>query len=251
MSVFSDSMIMAKRSLRHTFRSLDTIITVVATPVVMMLMFVYVFNGVFDTGPISPINYITPGIMLMCIVSGIAYTAFRLNNDIQKGIINRFKTMPVAPSSILTGHAISSLLSNLFSVLLVLLIALLAGFQSQAGVMDWLLFGGIVFLFTLASTWLAIMFGLLAKTAEGAGVFSYAFIFLLFISPAFVVTDKLNPIVKAFAENQPLTPIIETMRSLTLSGTAGDSAWLAVGWCLALLVVSYAFALRIYNKKTA
>lgn len=251
MSALSDTMIMAKRSLRHTFRSLDTIITVVATPVVMMLMFVYVFNGVFDTGPIAPIDYITPGIMLMCIVSGIAYTAFRLNNDIQKGIINRFKTMPVAPSSILAGHAVSSLLSNLFSVVLVLAIALLAGFRSEAGVMEWLLFGGIVLLFTLASTWLAIFFGLAAKTAEGAGVFSYAFIFLLFISPAFVVTDKLNPIVKAFAENQPLTPIIETMRSLTLNGTAGDSAWLAVGWCLALLVASYALALRVYKSKTA
>lgn len=251
MSVFSDTMIMAKRSLRHTFRSLDTIITVVATPVAMMLMFVYVFNGVFDTGPIEPINYITPGIMLMCIVSGIAYTAFRLNNDIQKGIIDRFKTMPVAPSSILAGHAVSSLLSNLFSVLLVLGIALLAGFRSEAGILEWLLFGGITFLFTLASTWLAIMFGLLAKTAEGAGVFSYAFIFLLFISPAFVVTDKLNPIVKAFAENQPLTPIIETMRSLTLDGAAGDSVWLAIGWCLALLVVSYVFALRVYKTRTA
>lgn len=251
MSVFSDSMIMAKRSLRHTFRSLDTIITVVATPVAMMLMFIYVFNGVFDTGAIAPIDYITPGIMLMCILSGIAYTAFRLNNDIQKGIINRFKTMPVAPSSILAGHAVSSVLSNLFSVVLVLLIALLIGFRSEAGVLEWLLFGGIVFLFTLASTWLAIFFGLLAKTAEGAGVFSYVFLALLFISPAFVVIDKLNPIVKAFAENQPLTHIIETLRSLTLTGTAGDSAWLAVGWCVGLLAVAYMAALKVYGKKTA
>jgi ABC-2 type transport system permease protein len=250
MGVIRDTLIMAKRSLRHTFRSMDTIITVVATPVAMMLMFVFIFNGLFDTGSVKPINYVTPGIMLMCVVSGIAYTAFRLNNDIQKGIINRFKTMPVAPSSILGGHAISSVLSNLFSVLIVLLAALLVGFQSSAGVVEWLIFSGLLLLFTVAATWLAIVFGLLAKTAEGAGAFSYIFLLLLFVSPAFILTEKLNPVVRAFAENQPITPIIETMRSLLTNGTAGDSAWIAALWCVGLLAVSYVFAMRIYKTKT-
>lgn len=251
MSATHDTLIMAKRSLRHTFRSMDTIITVLATPVAMMLMFVYVFNGLFDTGTIDPINYVTPGIMLMCVVSGIAYTAFRLNNDIQKGIIGRFKTMPVAPSSILGGHAISSVLSNLFSVLVVLLIALVVGFRSEAGIVEWALFSGLLLLFTIATTWTAIVFGLLAKTAEGAGAFSYLFFLLLFVSPAFIVTDKLNAVVRAFAENQPMTPIIETMRSLLTNDVAGESVWIAFAWCAGLLAVSYVAALKIYKDKTA
>lgn len=251
MSAVRDTLIMAKRSLRHTVRSMDTIITVLATPVAMMLMFVYVFNGLFDTGTIDPINYVTPGIMLMCVLSGIAYAAFRLNNDIQKGIIGRFKTMPVAPSSILGGHAISSVLSNLFSVFIVLLIALIIGFRSEAGVLEWLIFGGFLTLFTIAVTWTAILFGLLAKTAEGAGAFSYVFLLLLFVSPAFIVTDKLNPVVRAFAENQPMTPIIETMRSLLTNGTAGDSLWIAIAWCIGLLAVSYVAALKLYTGKAA
>jgi ABC-2 type transport system permease protein len=251
MNILSDTMIMTKRSLRHTFRSLDTIITVVATPVALMLMFVFIFNGLFDTGNVDPINYIVPGIVLMCVLSGIAYTAFRLNLDVKRGIINRFKTMPVSPSSILGGHAISSVLSNLFSTLIVFVVALLIGFRSGAGVADWLLFGGLLFFFTFAVTWLAIVFGLLAKTAEGAGAFSYIFLFLLFVSPAFIVTDTLNPVVRAFAENQPITPIIETMRSLLTNGTIGDSFWLAIAWCAGLLVVSYVIAMRIYKKKTS
>ena len=251
MNILSDTMIMTKRSLRHTFRSLDTIITVVATPVALMLMFVFIFNGLFDTGNVDPINYIVPGIVLMCVLSGIAYTAFRLNLDVKRGIINRFKTMPVSPSSILGGHAISSVLSNLFSTLIVFVVALLIGFRSGAGVAEWLLFGGLLLLFTFAVTWLAIVFGLLAKTAEGAGAFSYIFLFLLFVSPAFIVTDTLNPVVRAFAENQPITPIIETMRSLLTNGTIGDSFWLAIAWCAGLLVVSYVIAMRIYKKKTS
>lgn len=251
MSIIRDTLVMAKRSLRHTVRSMDTIITVLATPIAMMLLFVYVFNGLFDTGSIDPINYVTPGIILMCILSGIAYTAFRLNNDIQKGIIGRFKTMPVAPSSILGGHAISSVISNLVSVVIILLIALLVGFRSEAGIAEWLVFGGILLLFTIATTWTAIMFGLLAKTAEGSGAFSYVFLLLLFVSPAFIVTEKLNHVVRTFAENQPMTPIIETMRSLLTHGTIGDKAWIATGWCILLFVVSYMIALRIYKRKAA
>jgi ABC-2 type transport system permease protein len=250
MSAVGDTLVMAKRSLRHTFRSLDTIITVVAMPIAMMLMFVFIFTGLFNTGNIKPIDYITPGIILTCVVSGIAYTAFRLNLDIQRGIINRFKTMPIAPSSILGGHAISSVIANIFSVLLVFAVALILGFRSGAGIVEWLLFSGLLVLFTLAATWLAIVFGLLAKTAEGAGVFSYVFLLLLFISPAFIVTDTLNPVVKAFAEHQPITPIIETMRSLLTHGTVGDSFWIAIAWSVGLLVVSYVFAMRIYKKKT-
>ncbi|HVQ44579.1 MAG TPA: ABC transporter permease [Candidatus Saccharimonadia bacterium] len=250
MHALHDTLVMAKRSLRHTIRSLDTIITVAATPIVLMLLFVYVLGGSFDTGSVKYINFVTPGIIILCVVSGIAYAALRLNNDMTKGMINRFRCMPIAPSSILGGHAVSSVLSNLFSVALVMIVALLIGFRSGAGLAQWLTFGGILLLFTAATTWLAIVFGLLAKSAEGAGAFSYILFTMIFISSAFTPTATMNPVVRAFAENQPMTPIIETMRSLLVNGTAGSSAWIAVAWCAGLLVVSYFLALRIYKTKT-
>lgn len=250
MNALRDTWTMTKRSLRHTVRSLDTIITVAAMPIAMMLLFVYVFGGSFDTGEVKYIDFVTPAIFIMTVVSGIAYAALRVNNDLSRGIINRFKTMPVAPSSILGGHAVSSVLSNLFSVLLVVGVAFLAGFRPEAGLTEWLLCIGLLVLFTTATTWLAIVFGLLAKSAEGAGAFSYILILLVFVSSAFTPTDKMNSVLRAFAENQPMTPIVETMRSLLVSGTAGDKAWIAALWCAALLAVSYFFALRIYKRRS-
>lgn len=243
---------MARRSLRHTTRSMDTIITVVITPIAMMLLFVYVFGDAFQKslGDVKYIDFITPAIIIMTVVSGIAYAALRVSMDLQKGIINRFKTMPVAPSSILGGHATSSTLSNLFSSGLVLLVALLIGFRSDAGIAEWLLFGGLLVLFTLATTWLAILFGLIAKTMEGAGAFSYILLLLLFISSGFTPVDNMHPTLRWFAENQPMTPIIETMRSLLTNGTSGDSALAAITWCAGLLAVSYTLALRAYKAKT-
>jgi len=244
---------MTKRSLRHTVRSMDTIITVAATPIAMMLLFVYVLGGsigsMFSTGPVKYIDFIVPGIVVSCVVSGIAYAALRVNMDLQKGIINRFRTMPVASSSILGGHAVSSVLSNLFSVFLVFVVALMMGFRSSAGGLEWLLFVSLLVLFTLATTWLAIFFGLLAKTVEGAASFSYILLLLVFVSSAFTPTSGMNPAVRAFAEHQPMTPIVETMRSLLTNGTVGNSAWQAVGWCVALLVVAYYLALRVYKTK--
>jgi ABC-2 type transport system permease protein len=158
--------------------------------------------------------------------------------------------MPVAPSSILGGQAASSTLSNLFSSVLVLAVALAIGFRTSAGPLEWLLFAGFVALFTLATTWMAIYFGLLAKTAEGAGSFSYILMLLIFISPSFVPTDSMTPLLRGFAENQPLTPIVETLRSLLTTGAAGDKAWIALAWCVGILVTFYLGSLRLYTKRT-
>lgn len=243
---------MTRRSLRHIVRSPDTIITVVLTPIAMLLMFVYVLGGALgqQTSGIKYVDFITPGIIIMTVISGIAYAAFRLNTDIQKGIINRFRTMPVAPSSILSGQAVSSTLSNLFSCLLVLAVAFAIGFRTSAGLGEWLLFVGLVSLFTLATTWMAIFFGLQAKSAEGAGSFSYILMLLIFISPSFVPTASMTPLLRGFAENQPFTPIIETMRSLLVTGTAGSKIWIALAWCAGILVLMYALAIRQYKRKT-
>jgi len=251
MHTIKDTWTMAKRSLKHIVRSPDTIITVVLTPIALLLLFVYVFGGALgqQTGSVEYVDFITPGIIVLTVISGIAYAAFRLNTDIQKGIINRFRTMPVASSSILGGQAASSTLSNLFSSLLVLIVAFIIGFRSNAGPTEWLLFVGLLALLTLALTWLAIFFGLLAKSAEGAGAFSYILMLLIFISPSFVPTDSMTPLLRGFAEHQPLTPIVETMRSLLTNGTPGDSAWIALAWIIGILVVFYLASLRLYKTK--
>jgi ABC-2 type transport system permease protein len=252
MQAFRDTWTMANRSLKHIVRSSDTIITVVLTPVAIMLMFVYVLGGALEkqTGSVEYINFITPGIIILTVISGIAYAAFRLNVDIQKGIINRFRTMPVAPSSILGGQAASSALSNLFSSLIVLAVAFAVGFRSGAGLDEWLLFAGLLVLFTLATTWMAIYFGLQAKSAEGAGSFSYLLMLLIFLSPSFVPTSSMTPLLRSFAENQPFTPIIETMRSLLTNGNAGDKAWLALAWTTGILVLMYGLSIRAYKRKS-
>ena len=251
MHTIKDTWTMAKRSLKHIVRSPDTIITVVLMPIALLLLFVYVFGGALgqQTGSVEYVDFITPGIIVLTVISGIAYAAFRLNTDIQKGIINRFRTMPVASSSILGGQAASSTLSNLFSSLLVLIVAFIIGFRSNAGPTEWLLFVGLLALLTLALTWLAIFFGLLAKSAEGAGAFSYILMLFIFISPSFVPTDSMTPLLRGFAEHQPLTPIVETMRSLLTNGTPGDSAWIALAWIIGILVVFYLASLRLYKTK--
>lgn len=252
MQMIKDTWTMARRSLKHIIRSSDTIITVVLTPIAMLLMFVYVLGGALgqQTSGVRYVDFITPAILIMTVISGIAYAAFRLNTDIQKGIINRFRTMPVASSSILGGQAASSTLSNLFSSLLVLAVAFAVGFRSSASIVDWLLFVGLLVLFTLATTWMAIYFGLKAKSAEGAGSFSYILMLLIFLSPSFVPTSSMTPLLRGFAENQPFTPIIETMRSLLTNGTPGNKVWLALAWSGGILVVMYILSVWTYKRKT-
>jgi ABC-2 type transport system permease protein len=252
MQSIKDTWTMAKRSLSHIVRSPDTIVTVVITPIVLLLMFVYVLGGALgaQTGSVEYVDYITPGIIIYTVLSGIAYASLRLNTDVTKGIINRFRTMPVAPSSILSGQAVSSALSNLLSCILVLAAAFAAGFRTDAGLTEWLMFTGLLALFILAMTWMAIYFGIKAKSAEGAGSFSYILIFLVFLSPSFVPTSSMAPILRSFAENQPFTPIIETMRSLLTNGTAGNKAGLAFAWSAGILVVMYALSIWAYKKKS-
>lgn len=252
MHALKDTWTMAKRSLKHIVRSSDTLITVVITPVALLLMFVYVLGGALEqqAGSIKYIDYITPGIIIFTVISGIAYAAFRLNTDVQKGIVNRFRTMPIAPSSILGGQAASSTLSNLFSSLIVLGVAFAAGFRTSAGLQEWLLFAGLLVLLTLAMTWMAIYFGIKASSVEGASSFSYLLMFMVFLSPSFVPTTAMSSVLRGFANNQPFTPIIETMRSLLTNGTAGNKAGLAFAWTAGILVVFYALSIRAYKRRS-
>ncbi len=245
---FKDMSVMLGRSIRHIFRSMDTIITVCITPIAMMLLFVYVFGGAIETGTENYINYLLPGIMLMAIGSGIAYVAYRLFTDKQRGIFERFHSMPNARSTVLWGHVLTSIISNLISVVVIILVALVMGFRSPAGILEWLTVFGILGIFTLALTWIAVIAGLAAKTPDGAGAFSYPIIFLPFISSAFVPTDTMPLAVRAFAENQPVTPIVEAIRNLLSNQPVGNDIWFALVWCIAIIVVAYFFAMRIYKR---
>src|SRR3954447_3791337 len=248
---FGDTALLTGRSLRHITRSPDTVITTTIMPIAFMLLFVYVFGGAINTGSSSYVNYLLPGILLITIASSIAYTAFRLFLDMKSGIFERFQSMPIARSSVLWAHVLTSLVANLISVVVVVLVALLMGFRSGAGVLAWLGVAGCLILFTLALTWLAVIPGLTAKSADGAGAFSYPLIFLPFISSAFVPTDTMPGPVRAFADNQPVTSIVDTLRELFVRQPVGNDIWIALAWCLGILVVAYAFAMRAYRRKIA
>ena len=213
--VLGDTGALTGRSLRHILRSPDTIITTAVTPIALMLLFVYVLGGAINIGSDeSYVDYMLPGILLITIASGIAYTAYRLFLDLQGGIFERFQSMPIARSSVLWAHVLTSLAANLVSVAIVIGVALLMGFRTGASVAAWLAVAGILILFTLALTWIAVIAGLSAKTVDGASAFSYPLIFLPFISSAFVPTDSMPGPVAWFAENQPVTSIVNTIRAL-------------------------------------
>jgi ABC-2 type transport system permease protein len=246
---FSDMNVMLGRSMRHILRSMDTIITVTIMPIAFMLLFVYVFGGAIQTGTDNYVNYLLPGILLIAIASGISYTAYRLFLDMERGIFERFHSMPIARSTVLWGHVLTSLVSNSISVVVIFLVALLMGFRSSAGVRSWLAVAGILTLFTLTLTWIAAIAGLSAKSMDGAVAFSYPLLFLPFISSAFVPTESMPSGVRIFAENQPVTSIVESIRALLSDQPVGNDIWVALAWCVGIMLMAYFFAMRAYKKR--
>jgi ABC-2 type transport system permease protein len=247
----SDTAVLLGRTLRHITRSPDTIITTAIVPIALMLMFVYVLGGAIKHGSGAYVTYLLPGILLITIASGISYTAIRLFMDMQGGIFARFQSMPIARSSVLWAHVLTSLVANLISVAVVVLIAVAMGFRSGAGVLAWLAVVGILVVFTLALTWIAVVPGLAAKTVDGAGAFAYPLIFLPFISSAFVPTATMPGPVRAFADNQPVTSIVNAIRDLLAQQPVSSSLWIALAWCAGILIVAYALAMATYHRKTA
>jgi ABC-2 type transport system permease protein len=247
-----DTAALLGRSLRHIGRSPDTIITTAVMPIAFLLLFAYVFGGAIspDTGTASYVTYLLPGILVITIASGIAYTAYRLFFDTQSGVFERFHSMPISRSSILWAHVLTSLVANAVSLVVVVAAAVLMGFRSGAGPLAWLGVAGILLLLTLALTWLAVIPGLTATTMEGASAFSYPLIFLPFLSSAFVPTDTMPGPVAAFAEHQPVTPIVDAIRSLLTGQPVAGDIWVALAWCVGILVVAWVLAMRIYRRRT-
>jgi ABC-2 type transport system permease protein len=235
--------------MRHITRSPDTIITTAITPIAIMLLFVYVFGGAITTGTDNYVNYVLPGIMLIAIASGTAYTALRLFTDMTSGIFERFHSMPIVRSSVLWAHVLTSLVANGLALVIIVLVAIVMGFRTAASPLAWLAVAGILALFTLALTWIAVIAGLSAKSVDGTSGFAYAFIFLPFISSAFVPTDTMPGPLRVFAENQPVTSIVNTIQDLFAQQPVDSDIWIALAWCLGILVLAYVLAMAAYRRK--
>jgi ABC-2 type transport system permease protein len=250
-----DSATMLRRDILHSLRNLMMTLSGVLTPVVMLLLFVEVFGNTLGAGlgggsnRGTYIDYVTPAIIIMTVGSGCAATAVNLCMDMTEGIIARFRTMAISPASVLTGQVLGSLIRTMISVALVIGVALLMGFRPNADPAAWIAAIGVIALFTLALTWLAVAFGLVTKTPAGANSLSLIPQLLLpFTSSAFVRPDSMPTGVRWFAENQPFTPIIDTLRGLLLGAPLGNSAVLAVAWCVGITVVGYLWARAAYSR---
>jgi ABC-2 type transport system permease protein len=248
--LFADTAVLTGRSLRHITRSLDTIITTTLMPIAFLLLFVFVFGGAIEAGPGAYVDYLLPGILLITIASSVSYTAFRLFLDLKSGIFERFQSMPIPRSSVLWAHVLTSLVAISLSLAVVVIVALVMGFRSGAGVLAWLAVFGILGLFALALTWLAVIPGLTAKSVDGASAFAYPLIFLPFISSAFVPTASMPGPVKAFAENQPVTSIVDAIRALLAQQPVGGDIWIALAWCAGILVVAYGVSMAVYRRRS-
>ena len=218
-------------------------------PIAFLLLFVYVFGGAIQAGSGKYVDYLLPGILLITVASGISYTAYRLFLDMKNGIFERFQSMPIARPSVLWAHVLTSLVANMVSLVVVVLVAFAMGFRTDASLAAWLGVLMLMTLFTLALTWLAVIPGLTARSVEGASAFSYPLVFLPFVSSAFVPTESMPAPVRAFAEHQPVTPIVDSIRDLFAGQPVGSEIWVAIAWCVGLLVVAYAAATAIYRRK--
>ncbi|WP_084105972.1 ABC transporter permease [Demequina sp. NBRC 110056] len=251
MTAIADTATLTGRSLRHILRSPDTIITTVMMPVAFLLLFVYVLGGAIDVGTDSYVTYLLPGILVITIASSVSYTAFRLFTDLQGGIFERFQSLPITRSGPLWAHVLTSLVATAVSLVLVIGVALLMGFRPQASVLDWLAVAGILSLLTLALTWLAVIPGLTASTPDGASAFAYPLILLPFVSSAFVPTASMPGPVRWFAENQPVTAIVDALRDLLAGNAPGSAIWVALAWCVGILVVGYVVATALHRRRSA
>lgn len=247
--VASDSWIMAKRSIMHIVRSLDQVLSLVLFPVMFMLLNRYVLGGAINTGDVSYANYLFAGILVQTLAFGANYTTINLAVDLKEGIVDRLKSLPMASSALLIGHITSDMFRNIISGVIITLMGFLVGFRPTASLTEWLMVIGLALLFTLAISWLSAILGLMVKSLEAAQWVGFVLIFpLTFISSAFVPTDTLPPVLEAFAENQPLTHVINAMRSWLVGTPMGNSAWMAVIWSVGIIIVSMPIAAAMFRR---
>ncbi len=246
----SPSIVMLRRNFKHLGRNPASVFNAVLMPILMLFMFVYMMGDAFDVGAgIDYVDYATPGILLMAVCYGLGGTAVAVNSDMTKGIINRFKVMDVSRGAVLTGHVIASVLTNVIAIVALIGVAFLMGFSPAASLVDWLGVAGMVVLLGFAAGWLTVALGLSAKSPETAGMAAVPLVLLPFFSSAIIPAEKMGPGLREFAEYQPFTPIIETIRGL-LAGTpdSGD-AITAIAWCVGIALVGYLWARSTFTKR--
>ncbi|HEX7483722.1 MAG TPA: ABC transporter permease [Candidatus Saccharimonadales bacterium] len=252
---FIDSLIMIKRSSVHIIRNTDQLLGTFFQPIMFLVLFAAVFGGAIGAAlppGVSYLNFLMAGIIVQTVAFGSTTTAIAVCNDLQKGIVDRFRSLPMANLSVLNGHVISDLFRNSISTVVMIVAGLVIGFRSSASFTDWLIIAGIILLFTLAFSWLSAIVGVLAKSVEGVQWLTFIVIFpLTFASSAFVPTQSMTPILKAFAENQPITHVVEAVRALMLGVPAGNHIVMALVWSVGILVVAVPLASWLFRRKTA
>lgn len=248
-SALTDCVTMTRRNLSHTLRSTDAIVVAIALPVTLLLLFVYVFGGAIDTGQ-SYLNYVVPGIIVLCASWGASTTALTVASDKSEGIVDRFRTMPIAPGSILMGHVLTSVVRNLGSTTIVVGVALIMGFRPVGDPLAWIYAAVLVSALVFAMSWLCATLGLLAGTPEAASGFTFGFLFLPYVSSAFVPAETMPGWLRGFAEHQPMTPVTETLRSILLTGSFGESAVTAFAWCAAIGIVGFVSARWVFGRRS-
>jgi ABC-2 type transport system permease protein len=246
----SDALTMSARSIRLSRRNVDALITSLMLPIMLMLMFVYLFGGAIETGS-EYVTYVVPGVILLCAGFGSATTAVTVSQDMTGGIVDRLRSMDVGGAAVLAGHVAASVVRTAASTVIVFGVAFLIGFRSDAGPLEWLAVIGVLLAFVLAISWMAAAIGLLAKSPEAANGFTFVVMFLPYASSAFVPIDTMPSWIQGFAEHQPVTPVIETLRGLLVGTPIGSSAAEALAWCAGILVVSIALSGVLFQRRTA
>jgi ABC-2 type transport system permease protein len=247
-----DSIVLARRSIRHIIRSFDQVMSLIMFPIMFMLLNRYVLGGAIDTGNVTYANYLFAGILVQTLAFGANYTTINLAVDMKEGIIDRFRSLPMHNAAVVVGHVISDLFRNIISGLIIVLVGLLIGFRPNASLTEWALVAILAMLFTLAISWLSAILGLLVKTLEAAQWMGFVIIFpLTFISSAFVQTSTMPSVLRAFAENQPLTHVIDTMRAWLVGTPLDNSGWLSFAWCIAIIFVSVPLTAWLFRRRSS
>ncbi len=253
----ADSATMLRRNLRRMVRYPSMTLQLIGMPIVFLLLFVYVFGGTLGAGlggvsggRAEYVNYVTPAIILMTITAAVQGTTISIAMDMTEGIVDRFRTMAIARVSVLTGHVIGSLLQTMLSIAAVIGVALLVGFRPSAGPGDWLALIGVLVMMSFAFIWLAVAFGLASKTVESSSNIGMPLLLLPFLGSGFVPTDSMPTVLRWFAEYQPFTPLIETLRGLLMGTPIGNNAVIAVGWCVVITLGGYLWSKKLFNRES-
>ncbi|WP_413375975.1 ABC transporter permease [Alkalihalobacillus sp. 1P02AB] len=243
-----DGWTMTQRSFKHTFRQPESLLMAIGLPIAIMIMFVYVFGGAIQTGT-DYVNYVVPGVIITCVGFGSSLITVSVTQDMVGGLFERFRTMPLLPSSLMLGHVIGGFVRNAMATTVIFLVALLIGFQPNASFLEWLGVIGVLSLYMFSLNWLFVAIGLITKSVETANAATFPMLFFPYVSSAFVPTETMPTWLHAFAENQPMTPLIETLRGLLLGTPIDNNLWLTLAWFGGLLIVSFIFAIILFKRR--